>query len=263
MEEHVHATPEEIRELRETEAREAELEARGELPDRLDVESGSAWTLARTGIFAELPADDLAELTRHATRRSISTREETYLGDGARVWVVASGGVKLVHLTDEGRKLIEDVIDPGGFFGSLSPSPDQELFVQGLEDSVLLGVPQPVLWQVMGRNGGIALSVIQALDERQRRLSRRVTSLVFKSVEVRVVETILQMCKDYPEKCSHGVALDVRLSQQDLADLVGASRESVSRVISQMQKRDYVHRIGRVLCIPSLTRLKRLGRTYA
>jgi CRP/FNR family transcriptional regulator/CRP/FNR family cyclic AMP-dependent transcriptional regulator len=78
--------------------------------------------------------------------------------------------------------------------------------------------------------------VIQELEARSRRLERRLESLVFKSVEARTVEALLELSGEVGESCSHGMAIDVRLSQQDLADLIGASRESVNRIVGDLQK---------------------------
>lgn len=260
MSAHDVATDEDREYLADLDRREAEAESRGVLPDPVGGCSRQVWALHRSELFASLPTAQLQRLAAAARSRSLEPREEFLVCDETHVYVVETGGVKVVRETMDGRRLIEAVVESGGFFGGLTENPPEHHMVEALESTSLLQLPRDVLWTHIQENPRLALVVIQALDARQRKLSRRVASLVFKSVEMRVVEAILEMCKEYPDRCQHGLAVDVRLSQQDLADLVGASRESVSRVMSQMQKRDYVFRHGKVLCIASIERLERLSR---
>jgi len=105
----------------------------------------------------------------------------------------------------------------------------------------------------------LSLEVVQMLETRERRLSNRLEGLVFKDVPTRVVEVLLQLSHDHGEPCQHGFAVDVRVSQQDIADLVGASRQMVNRVIRDLTIKLYVKRKGRVLCILNMARLERLA----
>jgi CRP-like cAMP-binding protein len=101
--------------------------------------------------------------------------------------------------------------------------------------------------------------VVQELENRQRKLVRRIEALVFKDVHTRVAETLLDLARKHQEPCSHGFAVDVRITQQDIAELVGASRQMVSRVLGDFERRLYVQRMGRVLCILHAERLHRFA----
>ena len=244
------------------ERREAAADRRGGAPPPLDSGADAAWALAHTGLLAELPAEELAELARTTTSFELAEREERLLfGALDRVHLVVEGGVMLVRVGEDGRRLVEAVVDPGGMFGSLVDDGEGTgPTVAALERSRLLELSRRDLLEVIARHPGVALSVVQELDGQRRRLLRRVESLVFKDVDARVVETVLELAREHPEACAHGMALDVRLTQQDLADLVGASRERVNRSLGALQRRAYLRREGRALCIPSVTRLERLAR---
>ena len=85
---------------------------------------------------------------------------------------------------------------------------------------------------------------------------RRLEALAFKDVRVRVAESILQLVTEHGEPCQHGFAVDLRINQQDLAELVGASRQMVNRVLGELSRQLYVQRMGRVICVLHKERLQ-------
>ena len=132
--------------------------------------------------------------------------------------------------------------------------------VEALEASRHRGAgARPSFEPLLRRHPDLAYSVVQELEDRQRRLVRRLEALVFKDVRARVAETLLELTREHGEPCAHGFAIDVRMSQEDLAELVGASRQMVNRVLGELQRRLYVQRMGRVLCVLHRDRLERLA----
>ena len=97
------------------------------------------------------------------------------------------------------------------------------------------------------------------MEGRQRQLVRRIEGLVFKDVQCRVAEMLLELIREQGDHCQHGFAVDVRINQQDLAELVGASRQMVNRVLGDLSRRLYLHRMGRVICVLHRERLERLA----
>ena len=198
-----------------------------------------------------------AEVRRLARRRP-------HLLDEAddRVWIVLEGGVKLCRVGLAGKRLVEAILEPGDVFGRISAGAERASYeVEALEASRIAALARGQFEPLLRRHPDLAYCVVQELEDRQRRLVRRLEALVFKDVRARVAETLLELTREHGEPCPHGFAIDLRISQEDLAELVGASRQMVNRVLGELQRRLYVQRMGRVLCVLHRDRLERLAAT--
>ena len=179
------------------------------------------------------------------------------------MFAVADGAAKLCRVSEGGRKWVEAILGRGAVFGRVFWSDGAEprdLVIEGLEPTTIRRFGRDALERHLVDRPDLALTVAQRFEEQQRNLSRRLEALVFKDLRSRVVEMLLALVqRDIGQTCDHGFAVDVRLSQQDLADLVGATRQRVNGVIRELSRAMYVQRIGRVLCILDLPRLKDLA----
>jgi CRP/FNR family transcriptional regulator, cyclic AMP receptor protein len=221
-----------------------------------------AWALERLRLLDSIPEAELVALEKNVTVDSHPRRHTWLLSDaGSQVWVVLSGGVKLCRVSALGQRLVEALLEPGDVFGRVSPGGGEPVTyeLQSLETTRIAALPRPEFEALLRRHPGLAYAVVQTLEDRQRKLVRRIEGLVFKDVRARVAETLLELVREHGHACAHGFAVDVRITQQDLADLVGASRQMVNRVIGELSRELYVHRSGRVICVLHRERLQRLA----
>jgi CRP-like cAMP-binding protein len=104
----------------------------------------------------------------------------------------------------------------------------------------------------------VATQLVRAYSERARSLRQRVWGLTCKDVPARLAEMLLTMADSHGEQCPHGGEADIRgITQQDFADLVGASRSFVSTLINEMKRDGLLGNVGRVLCIRDRRALQR------
>jgi CRP-like cAMP-binding protein len=101
---------------------------------------------------------------------------------------------------------------------------------------------------------------VRRLGQRKRLLERRIASLVFKDVPTRLAETLLELAEDFGQPCEHGFALDLVLTQQELADLIGATRQIVNATLKQWQHQGMImlRRYGRI-CLRDRDALRRVA----
>ena len=222
--------------------------------------TASTWALAGLDLFAGMAPGEIDALLGRARQTEIAARAPIVVGDDA-VHIVLEGGVKLVRPSALGRQLIVGLLGPGDVFGRITATEVDESYVlEALEPSRIVAVGRPAFEGLLGRSQ-FAYRVVQRLEERERALVRRVEDLVFKDVRTRLIETLLSLAAEHGQACRHGMAVDVRINQQDLADLVGASRQMVNRLLGQLSRGLYVRRMGSVLCILNRDRLARLVST--
>lgn len=230
------------------------------LPKLSDRQATTLWYLRNVKLLRIFPAERIRKLVSDTSLRQLAKRENWLVPEHEQhIYILADGGIKLSRLSALGRRLVEGILSPGDMFGSLSGANRRVYQVEALSSATLLRMRREALATLLRAEPALALEVVQMLEARERRLSNRLEGLVFKDVPTRVVEVLIQLSHDHGEPCQHGFAVDVRVSQQDIADLVGASRQMVNRVIRDLTIKLYVKRKGRVLCILNMARLERLA----
>lgn len=179
-----------------------------------------------------------------------------------RVYLLKSGRVRLMRLGKNSARSVVSILRVGDLFGELfrpEGTVVEELAVSSGEIEV---------WSIEGRDfraqleghPSLALDVIRAYSERVRSLRKRVLGLTFKEVPARLADTLLTLAEAHGERCPHGGETDLKgITQQDLADLVGASRSFVSTLINEMKRDGVLGNVGRILCVRDQKALRKLA----
>ncbi|MBX3247731.1 MAG: Crp/Fnr family transcriptional regulator [Myxococcales bacterium] len=238
------------------------LERRRERSAPLTRVSAGCWSLATAALWERAPDEVRRALSDHMGVRRHDARVHVALDHGGDVvYLLLEGGAKLYRASAGGRKLVEAIVAPGDVFGRLGASGHEEeaAALETLEATRLGLISRDAFQEALRRHPDFAFEVVQYLDDRTRRLARALHALAFKDVETRLAETLVALARAEGEACSHGFAVDLRLSQTDLAELVGASRQVVNQTLGRFERRMLVQRIGRVICILELDRLDRFA----
>jgi CRP-like cAMP-binding protein len=160
------------------------------------------------------------------------------------------------------RRSVLALLRPGDVFGDVQRDPAAamgELAVAHGEIEVWT-IDARDLQALCQARPALALEVIGGLTGRLRLLRKRAQALAFKEVPARLAEQLLALSESHGERCPHGGEFDLRqITQQDLADLVGAGRSFVSTLINEMKRQGTLGSVGRTLCIRDSKALARLA----
>ena len=168
-----------------------------------------------------------------------------------KVYLLRSGRVRLLDAGSGRQRSVHAILKPGDLFGEV-------LRTEGvISDEVAEASGRCEVWSIEARDFRaliearpvLAIDVIRALGERVRALRQRVLGLTRKGVPARLAETLLALGGPANESASPSGRALQGITQQDLADLVGASRSFVSTLINQMKREGLLHSQGRVLLI--------------
>lgn len=179
-----------------------------------------------------------------------------------RVYLLKSGRIRLMRVCKNSSRSVVAILKPGDLFGDLFRPEGSAL------DELALSAGETEVWSIEGRDfrsqlevrPTFAIDVIRSYAERIRGLRQRVNALTFKEVPARLAEIILTLGEQHGEKCPHGGEIDLRgITQQDLADLVGASRSFVSTLINEMKRDGHLGNVGRILCVRAPRALRELA----
>jgi CRP/FNR family cyclic AMP-dependent transcriptional regulator len=196
--------------------------------------------LAKVPIFSGLKQSDLDQLAQCSTRRwfkrgSVVVTE----GDPADgLYVVVSGRIKVLLSDNEGKEVVLTVESRGACFGEIALLDEEprSASVAALEKTELLIIYRDHFMDLLDNHPELARSLIRSLAYMVRRLTKHVENLALKDVYCRIVEVLER--RSVVEDDVHVV--NERLTHQLIADMIGAFREMVSRIMSDLVKGDYI-----------------------
>ena len=181
---------------------------------------------------------------------------------GDRLYVVREGKVKLGRRSNDGRENLLAVLGPGEMLGELSlfdPGPRTST-ASAVVDAVVLELGHDQLLAWLQENPTVAIQLLQALARRLRRTNEALADLVFSDVPGRVAKALLDLSTRFGQPVEDGVRVAHDLTQEELAQLVGASRETVNKALADFASRGWVRRDGRAVVLLDLDRLERRSR---
>jgi len=189
--------------------------------------------LATVPVFAPLCDGELDRLSRATTRRQLAAGQQLFRkGDpGTQLYAVLEGRVRVRVSSRTGRRITFETVGPGGFLGEgavLDREP-RSASVVALEPTRLLCVDRREVLACLRRNPEIALELALRLTSQVRRLSETLESQVFEKLSVRLARKLLQLAQGERGEPRPQGPVGLRLSQQELGELVGTSRESVNK----------------------------------
>lgn len=220
--------------------------------------------LHQTPLFSALDDETADSLQRSMVPQSLK-KGQTLFNEGEpgdRLYVVTAGKIKLSHASGDGRESLLMVLGPGDMFGELSlfdPGPRTSTAIAVTEAAVLgLGTNDLRPW-LSGRPE-VAQSLLQALAHRLRRTSEAMSDLVFADVPGRVAKALLELGDKFGTPTAGGLYVHHDLTQEELAQLVGASRETVNKALADFASRGWLKLETRSVELLDMERLsKRSG----
>jgi CRP-like cAMP-binding protein len=174
------------------------------------------------------------------------------------VYLLESGLVRIYRLSSSGAETTLGYVRPGEIFGEL------EAFTSGPRESHASAIVPSLVWrlrreaiqQVLALHPGIVTAVTKQIGSRLKRIESRVEHLVFRSVPSRVAGILLELAEDFGRQEADGLVIDLAISQEELATLVGASRQAVNGSLRELEREGAVRREGRRLVLLRLDTLR-------
>ncbi len=210
--------------------------------------------------------DDAASVSLLANMVSVKISKGSVLfaeGDeGDQLYVIAEGKLKLGTSSGDGRENLLSILGPGEMFGELSlfdPGPRTST-ATAVTDVKLLSLGQEKLLPWLAENPKVALQLLARLAQRLRRTNEAVGDLVFSDVPGRVAKALIDLGERFGKKTEEGLFVHHDLTQEELAQLVGASRETVNKALADFAGRNWLKLDGRAVLITDLERLSKRGK---
>jgi CRP/FNR family transcriptional regulator len=220
--------------------------------------------LATVPLFTALGDDTAAVLASALTTRAVVRGHVVFSeGDtGDRLFIVIEGKVKISRAANDGRENLLTVLGPGEMFGELSlfDPGSRTATATAVTESTLASLDHDDLRPLLLDQPAVAVQLLRALAQRLRRTNEAMADLVFSDVPGRVAKALLDLAEKFGDDESDGVRVRHDLTQEELAQLVGASRETVNKALADFASRGWLRLEGKSVVILDRERLARRAR---
>lgn len=202
-------------------------------------------------LFEKIGDEDLAALAgviiERRFQKNVTIVEEGLSGD--YMYVICEGRVKVTKASEDGREKILDILEAGSFFGDMAlfDRAPRSASVKTLEPSRLLALSRRDVLGVMQRSADFSLAIIQVLIQRLRETGEQASAMSFQGVKARAKGLLTRVAEPQDD----GRCLTPSLTHQQIADMIGSSRETVTRVVKQLKQDDWLDQEGKRYIVSS------------
>ncbi len=196
--------------------------------------------LEKVSLFSALSEEELENLEKHAHQKTY--RKNTIImekgDDSSSLFVLVSGKVAVYVADEEGKEVVLNVCEePGAHFGELAllNSIPRTASVRTLADSRFLVINRQEFQQCLADHPEIAVEIIRSLVDKVTKLTERLSTFALKDVYGRLAATLKELAHE-----EDGRLITGRITQQELARMIGSSREMVSRIFKELQTGGYI-----------------------
>lgn len=197
--------------------------------------------LSRCWLLNSLSRESLASVLAMGSRRRVEAKDIVFnRGDpGNDIYFLLSGGVKVSTLSREGKEIIFDVLVAGDFFGDMSLFDDKPRTgtVTALVPSAFLVLGKTKFLDLLEKYPSVSVRLIKTLTSRLRLMDTFLEDVLFLDAEARLAKRVMALSRIFGQEGKNGeIKIDLKMSQQELANLVGIARESVNKHFKGWEK---------------------------
>lgn len=220
---------------------------------------GALEGLRRFWLFADLEDEEICSLTEVAVTLRAADGEMLFgLGDPTPgLHLVEAGAIKIYTLTPEGEERIIDIVGPGQFCGEMGvvDAAPSSAWGEALGPTACRVIPPEAFERLLLANPRLSLKLCRALVAKLRAASQQLDDATFLGARQRVLRRLAYLAERHGRPCPEGTLVPLRLTHEEVARMAGTARETVSRVLSELQERGVVSFVGRQMLIRNVDAL--------
>jgi CRP/FNR family transcriptional regulator, cyclic AMP receptor protein len=214
-------------------------------PPPLKDEKRALWFLRKIPLFAGVTLDRLRELIPAVEVRELQRRQIVYLpGDpGDHIFFIQGGRIKCSKVSRDGKELTLTYVAAGEFFGELC---------------VLDGMPRESVRGLLMTDPQISFRFMTVVGQRRKEMEQKIEHLVFRDVHAKLAALLLELGREYGKETDDGLQIDQKITHQEMANLIGSTRETISLTLAAFKRKELVQLFGRTVVLTDLDGLAAL-----
>ena len=218
--------------------------------------------IRQVAIFNTLSAEEAREISPYFLQGKFRKKEAIFSEGDPSEWfyIVKKGKIKITKLSHDGKEIILEIISPLDFFGGIAvmrgfPYPANAV---AMEETEVVKISRKNLMSILDRFPSLMYCLAANIGDRIKGSHETLKSIALEKVESRIASLLIKLSDKAGEKTPEGVAINMKLTKQDIAEMVGTTVETSIRTMSKLSKAGLVSvRAGRIV-IKDLERLKSL-----
>ncbi|NJL17184.1 MAG: Crp/Fnr family transcriptional regulator [Nitrospira sp.] len=231
------------------------MEPVGVVPNKL-------WYLKHIRLFDGITPSEMAEMERITRMQEVKKRQPLYLpGDpSSNVYLLKKGRVKLANTGASGKEVTFEILEPGDIFGELEvlEGLPRETTAEALDDAMICVIRREDFDRYLANHPTVTVRLTKLIGFRLRKIQSRVEDLVFRDVPARLAHLLLELSKTDGVTDKQGIRLKAKLTHQEMGNLIGCSRETVSTTLGRFRDEGLLQLDGRTIIILNLDALAHL-----
>ncbi len=212
------------------------------------------WFLKHSKLFEDIDKKEKEYLSKASIKFSVNKYNTVFFqGDTSNsIYFLESGRIKISRLSADGRKLTIDIIEPGDFFGELSLAGEKErrATAEAVVDSSGYKIGIKAFEVFLSKRPDIAIKLLKMIGDRKLIMENLLEDMIFMDVPLRIVSLLL--------KYSNNSVVKIHLTHQEIADMTGTTRVSVSRSIAKMRGKGLIETKGGLIKLLKVNESKEL-----
>jgi CRP/FNR family transcriptional regulator, cyclic AMP receptor protein len=220
------------------------------------------WFLKRIKLFSNLKDEELKDLDKITRMEEVRRRQPVYLpGDTAHtVYLLKEGRVKISRVTEDGKEFTLAILEPGEVFGELEvlEGSPRDTVAEALEDISICVIQRKDFEEVLRKNPDLTIRLTKLIGFRLKKIENRIEDLVFRDVPTRLAHLLLSLSKEFGEENKDGVRLGVKMTHQELANLIGSTRETVSATLNDFKRQGLIRQDHHAITVRDKQRLSEI-----
>lgn len=219
------------------------------------------WYLKHIRLFDGISPAEMQEMEKITRMEEVKKRQPFYLpGDpSSNVYLLKRGRVKLANTAASGKEVTFDILEPGEVFGELEvlEGLPRETAAEALDDAMICVIRREDFDRYLAMHPNITVKLTKLIGLRLRRIQSRIEDLVFRDVPARLAHLLVELSKSDGAQEPGGIRIKAKLTHQEMANLIGCSRETVSATLGQFRDEGLLQLEGRTITILDLKGLSR------
>jgi CRP/FNR family cyclic AMP-dependent transcriptional regulator len=226
-------------------------------------EKRALWYIKKIPLFQDVSHDTIHKLVQCIELKEVRRRQVIYLpGDpGQAVFFVNGGRVKISKVTRDGKELTLAYRGPGEIFGELvmiDGGPREEM-AEAMENALVTEIDRAEFEKIVQKEGVIGFRLTKIVAQRRRDVENKIEQLIFKDVNAKLAELLLRLAAEYGIDDSRGTLVALKITHQEMANLIGSTRETVSLTLSQFKRKGLIQTEGRKVILADREGLRALA----
>lgn len=206
------------------------------------------WYLKQLNLFKALPDKEMTLISQRFTEKEYDKRQVVFEPqDKGKVFILKTGRAEIYQLTEDGKKIIIDVLGPGNVFGDLGIEEQSGHFIEATTNSFACVVSKNEFFDMVSRNPQVANALVKELFGKIIASERQVAALASHNLLAKIKDLLLRLAKKHGEKRGESVAITTKFTHEQLADMIGVSRQTMTGLLNSLERQGHILREGKII----------------